>query len=517
MSTLIHTDGREVKQPLRAEADVVIVGSGPAGSTVARECALAGLDVLVLEEGHEARPEDFPASGFQAMSKLYRDLGTSVAFGPTVIPFLQGRVVGGTAVVNGGISWRLPRDVHERWARADPRFGEAVPYEALARAEAHVEALLEVKPTAPEVAGPKNLLLAKGAQALGLEHRPIRRNTRGCVGSGRCLQGCPNGAKLTPDRTFLADAVKRGARVFSGVRVERVLVEGGRALGVTGTAAGGGRVDVTARHAVVMAASAIQTPMLLRASGLTRRPVGDGLMAHPGVSVTGLFDEPVNNHLGATQGHEVIGLRHEGIKFEALGFDLSILAGRVPGVGEAFAERLQQLSRYAVWGAALRADAQGTVRSVGGRAVVRYALTPGDVKKARRATRVLADLFLAAGAKEAWPGVPGMPEVVRTHEEAARLETDGPLDARAYSMSMTHLFATARMGSERETSVVGLDFQHHDVRGLFVADSSVFPSNTGVNPQISIMAFAQLCAERLVGLGAPVRARQGRSMQSSVS
>jgi choline dehydrogenase-like flavoprotein len=62
---------------------------------------------------------------------------------------------------------------------------------------------------------------------------------------------------------------------------------------------------------------------------------------------------------------------------------------------------------------------------------------------------------------------------------------------------MTHLFATARMGSERETSVVGTDFQHHDVRGLYVADSSVFPSNTGVNPQVTIMALAHLCAEQV--------------------
>ena len=75
---------------------------------------------------------------------------------------------------------------------------------------------------------------------------------------------------------------------------------------------------------------------------------------------------------------------------------------------------------------------------------------------------------------------------------------EGPLEAGAYAMSMTHLFGTARMGSDPATSVVGLDFQHHDVAGLYVADSSVFPSNTGVNPQIPIMALAQLCAEGLL-------------------
>lgn len=498
MTPLIHTDGRDVRARLTAEADIVIVGSGPAGSAVARACALAGADVLVLEEGHEAKPQDFTASGLKAMAKLYRDMGTSVAFGPTVIPFLQGRAVGGTSVVNGAISWRLPRDVHDGWVSQDAALADALPYEAIAAAEAMVEARLEVRPTDAAIAGAKNHLLAKGAEKLGLEHRPIRRNVKGCVGSGRCLQGCAAGAKLSVDRTFLLDAVQAGARVFSGVTVTRVRVRGGRAVGVEGRAAGGGAVHVRARRAVVLAASAIQTPVLLMQSGLHRGPVGDGLMAHPGVSVTGLFDDVVNNHLGATQGHEVTGLRHEGIKVEALGFDVSLLASRVPGVGRDFAANLERLPHYAVWGAALKAEARGTVRGVGGRALVRYGLTPADAKKARRATRVLADLLLAAGAKEAYLELPGLPAVLRSHEEAAAIEANGPLDPRAYTMSMTHLFGTARMGSDAARSVVGLDFQHRDAAGLYVADSSVFPANTGVNPQIAIMALAHLCAEGLV-------------------
>jgi choline dehydrogenase-like flavoprotein len=498
MTALVHTNGRDVTRRLEVEADVVVVGSGPAGATVARVCAAAGADVLVLEEGHEARPQDFVESGLQAMARLYRDMGTSVAFGPTVIPYLQGRAVGGTSVINGAINWRLPRDAYDAWVQDDAALGDAIPFEALQAAEAMVEERLGVAPTDAAVAGAKNLLLAKGAEALGLEHRPIRRNVRGCAGTGRCLQGCPQGAKLSVDRTFLLDAVARGARVFAGVRAQRVRLDGGRAVGVVARAEGGGVVEARARRAVVLAASAIQTPLLLRASGLTRGPVGDGLMAHPGVSVTGLFDEPVHNHLGATQGHEVTGLRHEGIKVEALGFDVSLLASRIPGVGGDFAARLERLSHHAVWGAALKAEARGTVRSVGGRPVVRYALTPGDVKKARRATRVLVELFLAAGAKEVYPGVPGMPAVVTRPEQVAALEAEGPLDARAYAMSMTHLFGTARMGSDAARSVVGLDFEHRQAAGLYVADSSVFPRNTGVNPQVAIMAMAGLCAARVV-------------------
>jgi hypothetical protein len=200
---------------------------------------------------------------------------------------------------------------------------------------------------------------------------------------------------------------------------------------------------------------------------------------------------------GATQGHEVTGYRAEGIKLEALGFDLSILASRVPGVGAPFAARLAELDRYAVWGAALRASARGRVRPGPARPIVTYSLTPDDVRKARRAVRILGDTLLAAGATEVYPGIPGFEPVVRDRATMARFETEGSLVPADYTMSMTHLFGTARMGGDFATSVVRPDFRHHTTAALYVADSSVFPSNLGVNPQVAIMALAAHCADHI--------------------
>ena len=53
--------------------------------------------------------------------------------------------------------------------------------------------------------------------------------------------------------------------------------------------------------------------MLLRQSRILHGPVGDGLSGHPGVSVTGRFADPVHHGRGATQGHEVTGLRDEAL------------------------------------------------------------------------------------------------------------------------------------------------------------------------------------------------------------
>lgn len=496
MSALVAVDGREVRSAHAETADVVVVGSGPAGATVAWRLAARGARVVVVEEGHAWRPEEHVGSGVRAMARLYRDLGTSIALGDNPMPYLQGRAVGGTSVVNGAICWSFPEEVHAAWVAADPGVGAALPFEALRADELELEARLNVRPTAPGVAGAKADVMARGAEALGLAHRPIRRNTTGCRGSGRCLQGCPTGAKLSMDRSLVPDAVRDGARILSGVRATRVLLEGDRAVGVVGRSAGGGWVEVRAAR-VVLAASAIQTPNLLRASGLRSGPVGDGLCGHPGVSVTGRFAEPVRNHLGATQGHEITGLRHEGLKIETLGFDLSILASRIPGAGRELARRVAEADHYAVHGAALRAEGRGSVRPGWRGPRVRIGLTPSDVRLARRGVRRMGEVLLAAGALEVYPGVAGFDPVVTDPRRLAALD-DLPHDPRALPMSVTHLFGTARMGSDPATSVVRPgDLRHHRVEGLHVADSSVFPTNLGVNPQVPIMAVASRCAAAL--------------------
>ena len=60
-----------------------------------------------------------------------------------------------------------------------------------------------------------------------------------------------------------------------------------------------------------------------------------------------------------------------------------------------------------------------------------------------------------------------------------------------------HVFGTCAMGEDTKWSVVNSDFETHDVRGLYVCDTSIFPTPSGVNPMETALALGDLCARRL--------------------
>jgi choline dehydrogenase-like flavoprotein len=458
----------------------------------------------VLEEGPLVPTGELGRSMRHTMARLFRNHGKQAAFGRATTPILQGRCVGGTTFVNSAIIWRLPDKVLARW-HSEHGLDDGLPAAALDAAYAAIEDEMSVRPVVEGVtSGGQDLRMRDGAARVGLAARFVHRNERDCRGSGRCLHGCPNEAKQSTTVNYLRRAVADGAAVFAHAGVARVVVERGRAVAVTGRIGGCDRESgqpfrVAARKAVIVAASAVQSPNLLRRSKIRRPGLGDHFMAHPGTTVMGLYPDPVGAWTGASQGYEVLGLRDTlGIKMESINVPPEVSAARMPGAGARLRGYIERLDHLAVWSVAVRADAIGSVRPswlFGDR--VSYSLGASDIDRLRQGMRALGEMHFAAGADEIVTGVHGLPEVMRSPDEL-RLFDAAPLDPRAYSLVATHLFGGCSAGRDAARSVVDPQLKVHGLDGLYVMDASIFPSNTGVNPQHSIMAIATVAASRLV-------------------
>ncbi len=495
----------EYDRDFREEADVVVVGSGPCGAVVAKELACAGKRVVLLEEGPPFTPRDFALDGATSMTRTMREGGLRATRG-TVMPTMQAIALGGGSLVNSAICVRAPEFVLDDWCE---RFDLA---ETTRRdLEPHydaVEKFLGIAPTPDAVQGRRNLLFRDGCEKLGYSSEPIARNVRGCVGSGECFTGCRARAKQSMDVSYVPAAIRAGARVLTSVQVQRVLTDGARATGVAGqvvapfTGRRGHAFRVDAR-CVVLAAGCMATPVILQKSGdLANRSgqVGENLQFHPGTSIMGVFPEPVHPQFGATQGYQSLQFIREGFKLETLWAPPGVLATRIPGFGPALKDHLATFPRAAVWDAIASCHrSRGRVRARRGASLdpaLSWRLHPEDVKILRHALHVIAEIFFAAGAEKILPGVHGLPEEMRSMDEAAPLRSE-EYGAGSLAIASNHVFCTTRMHGDPRQGVVDELGRSHDVENLYITDTGIYPRCTSVNPMFTGMALAHRTALHL--------------------
>jgi choline dehydrogenase-like flavoprotein len=497
---VVRVDALRQRERREAQVDYVIIGSGAGGATAARVLAEAGRSLLILEEGPELATAERPRAVVDAMRMSFRDGGSMATQSRTPVPILQGRLVGGSTAINSGIIWRMPEDVQELWKR-EHGLGELIEPRALSATFEQIERELSIADTPLEVQGRNAQLMAQAADALKLPGRTIARNVKGCVGSARCLQGCPGGARQSMDVSYVPYAVARGALLWPLARADEIEVKAGRARGVRGrlldpsTRKPMGVFRAVAKRGVILAAGALNTPLLLWKIGL-RGLVGERFQAHPGAAVAGRFADPVVQGFGATQAYEVP-MRAQGYKLETLSIPPELLAARLPGVGASWQQRLAELGHYAHWVTQVRMRALGRVRpSLFGKPVLHYEPRPEDMLRLRESIALLVRMFFAAGAVEVSHGLYGLPPLFTSASQAALIE-QLPLTLAHVHLLASHLFGTACAGSDPARSVVAPNLACHAIENLYVMDASVFPTNMGVNPQHSIMALAWRAAAQL--------------------
>lgn len=385
------------------EADVCVVGAGAGGAVVAGELAEGGARVVLLEQGARHDPDRFTARPPEMLARLYRDAGQTLTVGTPPILLPLGRGIGGTTLVNSGTCFRTPARVLERWER---EFGLDLDEASLRPCFERVERALSVAEVSPDLAGANAAVARRGAERLGWSHGYLRRNARGCVGSGVCVYGCPTSAKQHTGITYVPRALAAGARILTGADVHELLLNGSRVRGVRARL-GGRRLEVRAPQ-VVLAAGTIHTPLLLQRSRIpdSSGERGRNLSIHPATAAFAQMDEVVDMARGVPQSLYIDEFAAEGIMLEGVAGPPAYAAMSLPLKGAAHARAMADYSRLAQFGLMVSDSSRGRLHSLRGRAVVRYDLCPQDLHRFRRGLARLRELFLAAGARSVFLPLP---------------------------------------------------------------------------------------------------------------
>lgn len=491
-----HVDAESLDRHHVVDCDVVVVGTGAGGGPVAATLAEAGFGVVLVEEGHYHRREAFHGSPEQRLLRFWRDGGVHVTLGNTPVVVPLGRMVGGSTAINSGTCYRTPDAVLAEWR--DAGLPDDFAPERFAQWLDRAESELGVAEAEPRHLGSIAEVVRRGAEALGGDPGPLRRNAPGCEGHGLCVVGCPTGAKRSSDVSWVPRALRAGATLYTGLPVRTILRRGRRAVGVV--AAGQDRhgvqrtIEVRAR-AVVLACGTFHTPTLLADNGVTSPWLGRNLSVHPAVGAFARFAASLGEPWNAIpQSYRVDGLVDPRVRFEGFYAPPQLAAPTMPLARETLTSWVNDWPKVGQYGFMVRDRGNGrVVRGPDGRPLAHYTLAADVVGIMRRGAAVLAEMLLVGGASEVALPIAGV-DVIRDIPSARALATR-PLAPHHFRLMGFHPLGTCRIGGRREDSVLDPDHRVWDTEGLYVADGSAIPTSLGVNPQITIMAAALRCAD----------------------
>jgi choline dehydrogenase-like flavoprotein len=476
--------------------EVVVVGSGAGGGVVAGELADHGHRVLLLEAGPHKTAADYMRWEAWANHELWWPPAfaePSREDEPPLIMF-RGRCVGGTTAINTKVALRPDAEDYAKWHEASGlTAADATPFSEadLTPYLERVERRLGVRERSDWQRCVRTVV--PGFQALGAELEPVLSYTdENCMRCGSCLQGCPTNAGKSTLNTYIHPPWARGRlELGAGCAVQRVLIDDRGA----GTEAGGGeyldpdgQLRAVAADVVVVAAGALCTPGLLLRSGVREAAggspsgelIGRHLGFHPARLVEGLFDEPQDAHMVYPITAHCMKFRHDadgGFVVEAatvqdpIGFATALCDERgQPVWGTELVETMRRY-RYFTGLLTMVSDENHGTAWVDERGTDRYSYAFSETEHRRNdeSLRFATEVLRAAGAKR----------VVHTE------------------LLSTHVQGGCRMGSDPLRSVVDANGESHDVRRLFVGDSSVIPRTPAVNPSLTIMSLATRLADYL--------------------
>ena len=510
--------------------EVIVVGSGAAGSAVAARLAEGGKRVIILEAGPWRAPADLVSSTLYARRLKWG--------GPTVIEegknpvghvFNSGYGVGGSAMHHYAVWPRMHEEDFEmrtRYGRGVDwplKYSDLAPYYDRVQEEAGIagDARLEIwrppgapYPMPPVPVFPQGEAIARGFIKLGKRVAPLPlavtttayRGRPMCLWDGWCDAGCPIGALANPMTVHLPRAKAAGAVLVANTAATKVITNkaGTRATGVEVVSNEGEKRTLRAAL-VVLAAFAVENPRLLLASANVAHPQGLGnaagfvgryIMTHAAGLVYGLFDEETKPYMGAFGGqllnqdayrkttHERTGAFGSYQWMIAQAVKPNDLLGISTTRADLFGQQLHDFMRRANRGfAGMTAVVEdlpvaencvtlAAERDRNGVPLPRVVHTRHAASQAlwRASLEEGKAVFAAAGAQKVWSGVEG---------------------------SM-HIMGGTIVGTSRDNSVTNNFGQLHEIPNLVVAGPGLFPTSCGVNPTFTVHAMAARSADYLL-------------------
>jgi len=482
-------------------ADVVIIGSGPAASIMAKGLIEKGRSVLMLERGEHTDTSQFTEDEIDMVSRLYAD-GSLQQARDFRFQVIQGSCVGGSSVVNNAVCFDTPDHVLDRWNDKNG-MNAGLDLNQYKQCMAKVKSVIRVKKvpemTIDEYLNPGGQKFVDGCQKMGLDAAPnmvssVAANIEGCVGSGYCNMGCKFGKKLSMLDTILPETQekygKEALKIIAGCEAWQLKSKGGTITSIICKFTKSGKKIEVKGNKFIVAAGAVSSSILLLRSGIAKGKAGKNLSFNIGSPISAVFPGVINSYDGLQISHYLQFKPDTGYIFETWFNPPMFQSTVMPGWWDDHYRNMLRYNRFACTGVLVGSESNAEVRIAGltGREI-KYKPTKNDFDKMLDGLTLAGEIYFAAGAESIMPNTFAYNEYKSLAE--FKFFRNNIKDSEDLGLGTGHPQGGNVMSATRSRGVIDPEFKVYDYNNLYVCDASIFPGSVGVNPQITVMSLAE--------------------------
>ncbi|KAH9819742.1 GMC oxidoreductase-domain-containing protein [Melampsora americana] len=521
------------------ETDVLVIGSGAGGSVVASILAKSNHNVLVVEKGSYFPTEQISGSNKEGRRMFEGNGMITTVDGKMMI--IAASTFGGGTTVNWSASIQTPYHIRQSWST---QYG--LPYFSTDGFTSDLNSVIDRLGVSPQFIqhSRANELFMKGCRDLGIHVDQIPQNTAGHTHNcGMCGWGCPFGEKQGATRTWLKDCAQAGGKFLKEAVVERILFGNqpedlvnssdylqhhsrptsnrSRAIGALVRVKNRSEpILIRARKAVVCSGGSINTPAILLRSGLDGGgTVGVGLHLHPCSFVTGFFDEEIRPWEGSIM--TSISCEVENLNGSHFGSKVEVMfsnPGQFAGIGakwrssESHKQDMIEYKNSFTLVIICRDRDQGRIQiDERGEPMIDYELSTFDSKSLLAGVIKGCEVMNRLGAKRInttqYTVEPYVKDEDKERNEEAFKDWIQEVQKAGISsgwgpIGTAHQMGSCPMGTDSKKSVIDENGKVWGTQSLYIADASVLPTSTGVNPAITTMGVSYhigQCIEKEIG------------------
>lgn len=461
------------------ETDVLIIGTGPGGSTAGHVLRSKGREVLFIEEGSLWNPRhDGAKTTFNSIQDHYRNGGASPAFSKPIWNIAEGKCVGGGSLINGGLIWRTPSMVLQDWKKQTGI--EYFSKEVLSSSFEYIEDRLNVSlSNFTEEGNLDSKLLIKGCTKLNWKISPVPRALKKCKQSNMCPIGCPTGAKISMIESFLLDFKDR---IISNCRAVKIKPKNNTVIAVI-RGSNKKKVKVKIKYnELIVSAGALQTPLLLHKSGLINDNIK--LSFHLNLKIIANFEDSIHSDKGTMFTAQVQEFEKQGMLFMGTNYNKPILGAATSIFPlEIRREILEQYNKNAIYTSMIRPKGHAKIKASKflDFPFVFNQFTREDINLMKQSLIKLSELLFEAGAKKLYLPISNSSSISNLEDAYKKIDE---CDISELSLSAMHIMSSCAIGTitDKWGRLPG-------TTNISIADASLLPSNTGESPQGTIMAL----------------------------